>query len=236
MELALGDYLVNDVLETVRASLRSLASGKGLDFVVSAPADLPARLRGRQTHRPVPREPGRERDQVHEGGARGDRGRAAWRHPRLPRDRHRDRDPRGPARKRLLGVPAGGRHHQPRIRRHGPRAQHHQEVRRAAWGPHLGGEHAGRGIDVLVRGPGAGCRTGGSRESEDRALHRGQRVQPEDRPPASRLDDVSAPRSHRRRAGAWRPRSKRNPTSSSWTSSFPTCRASTPRAGSVRIR
>jgi signal transduction histidine kinase len=42
MELALGDYMVNDVLETVRASLRSLASGKGLDFVVvSAPADLP---------------------------------------------------------------------------------------------------------------------------------------------------------------------------------------------------
>jgi len=41
MELALGDYVVNDVLESVRASLRSLASGKGLDFVVSAPADLP---------------------------------------------------------------------------------------------------------------------------------------------------------------------------------------------------
>ena len=41
MELALGDYVVNDVLETVRASLRSLASEKGLDFVVSVPADLP---------------------------------------------------------------------------------------------------------------------------------------------------------------------------------------------------
>jgi signal transduction histidine kinase len=41
MELALGDYVVNDVLETVRASLRSLASEKGLDFAVSAPADLP---------------------------------------------------------------------------------------------------------------------------------------------------------------------------------------------------
>jgi len=41
MELALGDYVVNEVLETVRASLRSLASEKGLDFAVSAPADLP---------------------------------------------------------------------------------------------------------------------------------------------------------------------------------------------------
>ena len=34
-------YVGNDMLETVRASLRSLAPGKGLDFVVSAPADLP---------------------------------------------------------------------------------------------------------------------------------------------------------------------------------------------------
>ena len=41
MELALGDYVVADVLETVRASLRSLASEKGLDFIVSVPADLP---------------------------------------------------------------------------------------------------------------------------------------------------------------------------------------------------
>jgi signal transduction histidine kinase len=41
MELALGDYVVGDVLETVRASLRSLASEKGLDFIVSGRADLP---------------------------------------------------------------------------------------------------------------------------------------------------------------------------------------------------
>ena len=107
MELALGDYMVNDVLEIVRASLRSLASGKGLDFVVRGTGRPPRRLRRRQTHRPVPREPGRERDQVHEGGGRGDRGRATWRHPRLPRDRHRDRHTPGPARQHLLGVPAG---------------------------------------------------------------------------------------------------------------------------------
>ena len=41
MELVLADYSVADVLETVRASLRSLAAEKGLDFVVSAPPDLP---------------------------------------------------------------------------------------------------------------------------------------------------------------------------------------------------
>jgi signal transduction histidine kinase len=41
MELAPTDYAVGDVLEMVRSSLRSLASEKGLDFVVSAPPDLP---------------------------------------------------------------------------------------------------------------------------------------------------------------------------------------------------
>jgi signal transduction histidine kinase len=41
MELVAADYAVADVLETVRASLRSLAAEKGLDFVVSAPPDLP---------------------------------------------------------------------------------------------------------------------------------------------------------------------------------------------------
>jgi signal transduction histidine kinase len=41
MELALGDYVVTDVLENVRVSLRSLASEKGIDFNVSVPADLP---------------------------------------------------------------------------------------------------------------------------------------------------------------------------------------------------
>jgi signal transduction histidine kinase len=41
MELVSTDYAVADVLETVRASLRSLAAEKGLDFVVSAPPDLP---------------------------------------------------------------------------------------------------------------------------------------------------------------------------------------------------
>jgi signal transduction histidine kinase len=41
MELVPADYAVADVLETVRASLRALAAEKGLDFVVSAPPDLP---------------------------------------------------------------------------------------------------------------------------------------------------------------------------------------------------
>ena len=41
MELALADYSVQDAVESVRASLRSLAVDKGLDFVTAVPEDIP---------------------------------------------------------------------------------------------------------------------------------------------------------------------------------------------------
>jgi signal transduction histidine kinase len=41
MELVLADYSVQDVVETVRASLQSLALEKGLDFVAAAEDDIP---------------------------------------------------------------------------------------------------------------------------------------------------------------------------------------------------
>jgi signal transduction histidine kinase len=44
MELALGDYVVEDVVNTVKLSLRSLAATKGLDLVTAVPPDLPLAL------------------------------------------------------------------------------------------------------------------------------------------------------------------------------------------------
>jgi signal transduction histidine kinase len=41
MELVLGEYSAQDVVETVRASLRSLAAEKGLDFVATVKDDIP---------------------------------------------------------------------------------------------------------------------------------------------------------------------------------------------------
>jgi signal transduction histidine kinase len=41
IELALADYSVQDVVENVRASLRSLADEKGLEFVARVPDDIP---------------------------------------------------------------------------------------------------------------------------------------------------------------------------------------------------
>jgi len=41
MELALADYSVQDIVESVRSTLRPLAADKGLEFVASVPADVP---------------------------------------------------------------------------------------------------------------------------------------------------------------------------------------------------
>jgi signal transduction histidine kinase len=41
MELALGEYVVEDVVNTVKLSLRALAATKGLDLVTTVPPDLP---------------------------------------------------------------------------------------------------------------------------------------------------------------------------------------------------
>jgi signal transduction histidine kinase len=41
MELVLGEYSVQDVVDTVRASLRSLAAERGLDFVAAVKGDIP---------------------------------------------------------------------------------------------------------------------------------------------------------------------------------------------------
>jgi len=41
MELALADYSVQEMVESVRSTLRPLAAEKGLEFVANVPADLP---------------------------------------------------------------------------------------------------------------------------------------------------------------------------------------------------
>jgi signal transduction histidine kinase len=44
MELALGEYVIEDIVNTVKLSLRSLAAAKGLDLVTTVPPDLPLGL------------------------------------------------------------------------------------------------------------------------------------------------------------------------------------------------
>ena len=86
MELALADYSVQDTVESVRASLRSLAEDKGLEFVATVPDGHSAGPRRRRAHRAMPDESRRQRDQVHASGRveigvelRGDSSSIAWR-------------------------------------------------------------------------------------------------------------------------------------------------------------
>ncbi len=59
-------------------------------------------------------------------------------------DGHRHRDPAGQAEAHLRGVPAGGRHDEPQVRRHRPRPHHQPRDRAAARGDDRRGERAGR--------------------------------------------------------------------------------------------
>ncbi len=153
MELALADYAVQDIVESVRASLHPLAADKGLEFVASVPEDIPL----------AHGDPGRITQCLMNLAGNAlkftRQGRveisvdAPGRPPRLSRRGHRDRHPPGQDRDRVRRVPAGRRDHHERVRGDRTRAQHHQEVRRDARRPDLGGERAGQGLDLLLRDP-----------------------------------------------------------------------------------
>ncbi len=158
MELAATEYAVEDIVERVRASLHPLAVDKRLDLIASGSRGHPPRLRGRGADRPVPPEPRRKRREVHPTRAGRDRGGAPGRPARLPRGGHRDRHRAGRARDPVHRVPARRSHHHARVRGHGARAEHHQEVRRAARGEDLGRKRAGQGLDLFLCDPAAPAR------------------------------------------------------------------------------
>ena len=132
MELSLADYSVHDTVESVRATLRPLAAEKGLEFVATVPADLPLAYgdSGRITQCLMNlagnslkfTKAGKVEISVER------RGRAAG----LQGGGHRHRHSAGQDRDAVHRVQADRRHHRERVRRHGPRAVHQQEVRRDA--------------------------------------------------------------------------------------------------------
>ena len=149
MELALTDYSVFDVVESVRNSLRSLAAEKGLDFLTAVSDDIPT--------------------------ARGDSGRitqclmnlagnalkftqqgriviAVEVHGHLLHYRVTDTG-MGIARDRLETVfeefRQGDAMVAHKVRRDGTGTEHHAEVRRDARRTGVGGERPGKRIDVL---------------------------------------------------------------------------------------
>ena len=101
-----------------------------------------------------------------------------------------------------------------RVRRHGSRPQHHQEVRRDARRAHLGREHARQGIHLLLQRSRCESERRGRMSRRTDPLRRGQRVQPQNRAPAPRRRPLSAARGARRRERASRRPSSSCPTSS----------------------
>jgi hypothetical protein len=125
--------LVEESLDQVAAA----ASNKGLEIGYEIAEECPAAIRLRRHAREAdPRQPARQRGQVHvarqrDRQRRGDdaRRREGGDHLRRPRHRHRDRSRRD--RPALRPVHAGGRHDDAQVRRHRPRARDLQEPERA---------------------------------------------------------------------------------------------------------
>ena len=173
-----------------------------------------------------PQEPPVERVQVHERGRRHDDGRtgAGGRAADpLRRPGHRDRNPGREAQADLRGLPAGGRHDQPPLRRDGARADHQPRDGASARRRDRRDERPGAGEHVHLVGPVA------IRGRRRRRRHAQERVPP------------------RARAGAWpscpptRASPARKSCSSTTTGATPSpsrassegarSRSSTPRTG-----
>jgi signal transduction histidine kinase/CheY-like chemotaxis protein len=152
MELALADYSVQDMVESVRSTLRPLAAEKGLEFHARVPADLPlahgdgGRLtqclmnlagnslkftKAGRVEIGVAQENGVIRFHVADTGIG------------IPPEK--DRRP-------VHRIQADRRYDRLGVRRHGAGPLDHQEVRRDARRAHLGRERRRQGLDLHLRG------------------------------------------------------------------------------------
>ncbi len=125
---------LRQLVDYVEATFRPLTTQKSLDFTITTAPGVPSELitddsRLRQVLRNLisnavkftERGSVELRIETAPENAPARRRAARRRRPRLPREGHRHRHRRTAPRSHLRSLPAGGRHHEPQVRRHRPR-------------------------------------------------------------------------------------------------------------------
>ena len=151
MELALAEYSVQDVVETVGASLQSLASEKGLTLVAGVQPGIPLAVGdGRRIAQCLMNLAGNALKFTKQGRVE------VWVEQKQDLLHYRVSDtgigiPEDQVEHVFGRVPPGGRRHHAGIRRDRPGFEHHKEVCRNARRPNLGGKCSGKRLDVFFR-------------------------------------------------------------------------------------
>ena len=168
-EVDAGPVVLAELLGDLEQALGPQAEEKGLTLAVEIGAERPVDDHHRHAAAPAgAAQPAGQRREVHRHRRRHPAGRTGGRPARVRGARHRHRHPRGQAGDDLRGVPAGGRHDEPQVRRHRARAVDLQGAGAHARRAHQGDLHRRRGVGVHAAACPRSCRTtatAGSRAS-----------------------------------------------------------------------
>ena len=169
-EVDAGPVVLAEVLGDLEQALGPQAEEKGLTLAVEIARGRPVDDHHRHPAAPAgAAQPAGQRREVHRHRRGHAAGRARGRPHRVRGARHRHRHPGGQAGDDLRGVPAGGRHHEPQVRRHRARAVDLQGAGAHARRAHRGDLDRRRGVGVHAAACPTNCHDGVSGVARDAA-------------------------------------------------------------------